>query len=160
MQNPYSEKDGVVTVGYWTRTCKVCDNVDEYYQETADTPAPTDETDPDDPTPVDPDDPVDPEPEKDPEYKAVDGKFDADEMMVSGKVEHVEGTGEAEKLYARITFFMADGTFTVTTAPVVDGAYEAMNSGDIIHIAVQVTNTNKVKPGEFNSYGSQEFDVE
>ncbi|MBQ6646818.1 MAG: hypothetical protein IJM56_09080 [Clostridia bacterium] len=147
------------TPGYWFRQCNRCGKHEEVIGNTA--PEGVEPVDPDDPvTPDDPDDPVDPEPEKDPEYKAVDGKFDADEMMVSGKVEHVDGTGEVETLYARVTFFMADGTFTVTTAPVVDGAYEAMNSGDIIHIAVQVTNTNKVKPGDFNSYGAQEFDVE
>ena len=35
-----------------------------------------------------------------------------------------------------------------------------MNSGNVVHISIQYTDSAKVKPGEFTRYGGQEFDVE
>jgi ribosomal protein L21 len=100
---------------------------------------------------------------EDPKYEVKDAEYDGDEGVgiVSGKVAHDPYTKDAGTTYARVTFFMADGSF-VAFATVIDedGNFEAMTSGEVVHIAVQITDSTKVRPGEFDSFGSTEFDVE
>ena len=101
------------------------------------------------------------EPKSDPKYTINDTAYDRDAMLLTGTVQHDVSTDAADKVFARITFFMSDGTF-VAFATVIDeeGNFEAMASGDIIHIAVQVTDSTKVRPGQFSAFGGSEFDVE
>jgi len=82
------------------------------------------------------------------------------EMTLTGKADQKEGTKEAEAVYARVTYFMADGTYVVVSVPVeADGTFESMNSGNVIHVSVQIVDSAKVRPGEFNRFGGAEFDV-
>ena len=94
-------------------------------------------------------------------YEIKDAAYDKNEMLVSGTVEHDASTDTVKRLFARVTFFMANGTFTVVSTVIDDdGTFQAMCSGDVIHIAIQATNSAKVKPGQYNAYGGREFDVE
>lgn len=94
-------------------------------------------------------------------YNIKDATFNKDEMFLTGTVEHDASTDSVDRVYARITFFFADGSFTAFATIVDDdGTFQAMCSGDVIHIAVQVTNNTKVRPGQYNAYGGNEFDVE
>lgn len=82
------------------------------------------------------------------------------EMTLTGKADQKEGTKEAKAVYARVTYFMADGTYVVVSVPVeADGTFESMNSGNVIHVSVQIVDSAKVRPGEFNRFGGAEFDV-
>jgi hypothetical protein len=82
------------------------------------------------------------------------------DMTLTGKAEQKEGTKEAKAVYARVTYFMADGTYVVVSVPVeADGTFESMNSGNVIHVSVQIVDSAKVRPGEFNRFGGAEFDV-
>ena len=67
-------------------------------------------------------------------------------MIVSGTVNHDASTETINRKFAQIIFFMADGTF-VAFATVIDddGSFEAMGSGDVVHVAVQVTDSTKVR---------------
>ena len=94
-----------------------------------------------------------------PKYTAT-ASFDADELLLSGTVKHTEGTGESERLYVRVTYFMADGSYTVVPAVVApDFTFESMFSGTVVHIAVQVVNSSKIVPGTYTRFGGYEFDV-
>lgn len=88
-------------------------------------------------------------------------EFDSEEMTLTGTATHTEGTEEAGKpVYARVTYFMADGTYIVVSVPVeADGSFESMNSGNVIHVSVQIVDSAKVRPGEFNRFGGSEKDV-
>ena len=101
------------------------------------------------------------EAESEPKYNIEETSYDKEDMLLTGTVEHDAGTDTADTVFARITFFMSDGTF-VAFATVIDenGNFEAMASGDIVHIAVQVTDSTKVRPGQYNAYSGKEFDVE
>ncbi|MBR4332587.1 MAG: hypothetical protein IKP72_07925 [Clostridia bacterium] len=95
------------------------------------------------------------EPEPQPGEKPVyttNFAFDADEMTLTGKATLTEGDAP-KAVYARVTYFMADGTFVVVSVPVeADGTYESMNSGDVIHVSVQIVDSAKVRPGDFTSF--------
>ena len=99
--------------------------------------------------------------QSDPKYTITDASFDKEEMTVTGKVEHDPATTTPKRAFARITFFMSNGSF-IAFAAVIDenGNFEAMASGDVVHVAVQVTDSTRVRPGEYNSFGGNEFDVE
>ena len=75
---------------------------------------------------------------EDAKYEIKDAIYDG--LAVTGKVEHVEGTGELEKVYVRVTLFYANGTFAVMVPRVVDGEFYAGVLTDTIHVAVQVVN--------------------
>lgn len=95
-----------------------------------------------------------------PQYSAT-ADFNTDDLILTGAVAHKEGTAEAPRLFARITYFMSDGSYTVVPAPVSeDGSFESMFSGNVVHIAVQVTDAAKVVPGTYTRFGGYEFDVE
>ena len=96
-----------------------------------------------------------------PKYIVTDATYDKEELIVAGKIEHDATTKTVDRTFARVTFFMGDGSF-VAFATVIDddGSFEAVTSGDVIHVAVQVTDSAKVRPGEYNSYGGDEFDVD
>lgn len=66
-----------------------------------------------------------------------------DGMAVSGKVAHVDGTKELDKVYVRVTFFYTDGTYAVFVVPVEDGEFYAGATTACAHIAVQVVDNNK-----------------
>lgn len=86
--------------------------------------------------------------------------FDKDEMTLTGKATQKEGTKEVKNVYARVTYFMADGTYVVVSVPVeADGTFESMNSGNVIHVSVQIVDSAKVRPGEFTRFGGSEKDV-
>lgn len=86
--------------------------------------------------------------------------FDKDEMTLTGKATLKEGTEKPEAVYARVTYFYADGSYVVVSVPVeADGSYESMNSGNVIHVSVQIVNSAKVRPGEFTRFGGDEKDV-
>ena len=56
-------------------------------------------------------------------------------------------------MYARITYFMGDGSFTVVPAVVAeDGSFESMISGNVVHISVTVIDRAKIVPGTFEKY--------
>ena len=91
----------------------------------------------------------------------VSANFDAENLLLTGSTAHTEGTAEAKTLYARITYFMANGNYTVVSAPVSDdGTFESMFSGNVVHIAVQAVNSPKIRPGTYTRYGGYELDVE
>ena len=93
-----------------------------------------------------------------PQY-TVEAVFDKEEMILSGTVTHIEGTEELEKLFARITYFYADGTRIVVSASVTDGMFESMTTGDVVYVNVQIVDTFRVKPGEYKVFGITELDV-
>ena len=94
-----------------------------------------------------------------PQYSAT-AEFNTEELLLTGSVAHKEGTAEAPRLFARITYFMSDGSYTVVPAPVSeDGSFESMFSGNVVHISVQVTNAAKIVPGTYTRFGGYEFDV-
>ena len=95
-----------------------------------------------------------------PRYSITDITFDKDEMTVTGKMEHDAATVSSDKLFARVSFFMSDGSFAVLATVVDDGEFEAICSGDVVHIAVQATDSAKVKPGTYQAFGGNEIDVE
>jgi hypothetical protein len=132
------------TDGLWNRTCRVCGKAESYTGTKL-------------PTAIDPTDvPV----ELDPTEYTTTFDFDKTEMTLSGKATLKEGTEEAESVYARVTYFMADGTYIVVPVPVeADGTYESMNSGNVVHVSVQIVDSAKVRPGEFNRFGGSEKDV-
>ena len=79
--------------------------------------------------------------------------FDSEELLLQGTVTHVEGTPEAERIYARITYFMGDGSFTVVPAVITkDGSFESMISGNVVHISVTVIDRAKIVPGTYEKY--------
>ena len=41
-----------------------------------------------------------------------------------------------------------------------DGSFEAMTGSDVIHVAIQVSNSAKVRPGDYDAFGGYEFNVE
>ena len=96
----------------------------------------------------------------DPKYSAT-AEFNSDELILSGNVSHQPGTAEIERVYVRITYFMADGSFTVVPAVVTEeGNFESMISGNVLHISVQVINSARIVPGTYIRYGGTEFDVQ
>jgi hypothetical protein len=96
----------------------------------------------------------------DPKYSAT-AEFNSDELILSGNVSHQAGTAEIERVYVRITYFMADGSFTVVPAVVTEeGNFESMISGNVLHISVQVINSARIVPGTYIRYGGTEFDVQ
>lgn len=96
----------------------------------------------------------------DPKYSAT-AEFNSEELILSGNVSHQPGTAEIERVYVRITYFMADGSFTVVPAVVTEeGNFESMISGNVLHISVQVINSARIVPGTYIRYGGTEFDVQ
>ena len=94
-----------------------------------------------------------------PKYTA-SAAFDAEELLLEGVVNHTEGTPEVERLFVRVTYFMADGSYIVVPAVVTEeGTFESMISGNVLHIAVQVVNSAKIVPGTYTRFGGYEFDV-
>jgi hypothetical protein len=86
--------------------------------------------------------------------------FDDEDNVLEGYVEILEGTVVPDALFARITFFFANGTYNVGSVQVAeDGSFEMQTGVDVIHYAVQIVNNNKVRPGEFTSYAGTEGDV-
>lgn len=85
-------------------------------------------------------------------YDVKDVDFDEKEGAFSGSAEHDPYTKEAEKaVYARITFFYTDGTYTVVLAAVAeDGSFETMTSGEVEHISVLIIDSAKIRPSEYN----------
>lgn len=78
-------------------------------------------------------------------------KFDTDTMTLSGKATQKEGTAEAGKVFARVTYFLADGTFIAVSVPVEeDGTFESMCTSDLAHVSVRIVDSAKVRPGEYN----------
>ena len=57
-----------------------------------------------------------------PKYTA-QATFDSEELLLQGTVTHVAGTPEAQRMYARITYFMGDGSFTVVPAVVAEDGW-------------------------------------
>ena len=106
------------------------------------------------PTPGPSDDPAQPR-------YTVSANFDAENLLLTGSTAHMEGTAESKALFARITYFMANGNYTVVSAPVFDdGTFESMFSGNVVHIAVQAVNSPKIRPGTYTRYGGYELNVE
>lgn len=96
----------------------------------------------------------------DPKYSAT-AEFNSEELILSGNVSHQPGTAEIVRVYVRITYFMADGSFTVVPAVVTEeGNFESMISGNVLHISVQVINSARIVPGTYIRYGGTEFDVQ
>jgi len=96
---------------------------------------------------------------KDTEYTAT-VKFDKETSALTGKASVVAGTEVPEVAYARVTYFMADGTYTVVISIIdEEGNFESMNTGNVIHVAVQIIDSNKVVPGTFESFGGVDVDV-
>lgn len=85
-------------------------------------------------------------PEKDPAY-TVEAIHDGE--YVTGAVEHDPWTKEADKLFVRVTLFLADGTTSISVSVVnEDGTFEVGATGNIVHIEIALTGTAKaVKPG-------------
>ena len=53
-----------------------------------------------------------------------------------------------KRLFVRVTYFFADGTYSVGFVSAVDGEFESMSSGDVIHVGIQVVDACKLRPGE------------
>ncbi|MBR3742649.1 MAG: hypothetical protein IKN04_19710 [Clostridia bacterium] len=76
-------------------------------------------------------------------YKLSDVKFTGN--ILSGKLEHVAGTKEADKISIRVTFFTAGNNYMTTTATIyADGTFEAEGAGDIEAITLVAYATDKV----------------
>ena len=96
------------------------------------------------------------------DYKLVDVKFEG--TMLTGKIEHVDGTEFAEKLGVRVTFFIEGNVYMTTAATIYeDGTFEAEGAGVIEHVTVAAYATNKVVNPQglkdVTCFGSTEFDV-
>ncbi len=96
------------------------------------------------------------------DYKLVDVKFEG--TMLTGKIEHVDGTEVAEKLGVRVTFFIEGNVYMTTAATIYeDGTFEAEGAGVIEHVTVAAYATNKVVNPQglkdVTCFGSEEFDV-
>lgn len=76
-------------------------------------------------------------------YKLTDIKFAG--TVLTGKITHVEGTKEADKLSIRVTFFTAGNHYMTTSAVIyADGTFEAEGAGDIEAITLVAYATDKV----------------
>ncbi len=96
-------------------------------------------------------------------YVLKDVKFENN--LLTGKIEHVEGTEFSEKLGVRVTFFIEGNMYMVTAATIYeDGTFEAMGAGAIEHVTVAAYNTNRVvNPQDLGTatwFGSEEFDAD
>ena len=85
-----------------------------------------------------------------------------DGMAVSGKVAHVDGTKELDKVYVRVTFFYTDGTYAAMVVPVEDGEFYAGATTACQHIAAQVVdNVKQVAPPKTDAiYGNANAKME
>jgi len=93
-----------------------------------------------------------------PRYTVEGFSYDGD--YITGRLTHTPGTPEAERLFVRITLFLADGSTSVTINLVDDdAAFEAGASGAIVHISLAVTATSKSvrADGSWKSLGSYEY---
>lgn len=87
-------------------------------------------------------------------------EFDKKDNILSGKAAVKEGTQEPKALFARITLFFANGTYNVGSVQLADdGTFEIPTAGDVVHYAVQIVDSNKVRPGTYNTFSTTEADV-
>lgn len=94
------------------------------------------------------------------EIDKFDATFDTKDNVLTGKAVVKTGTEEPAALFARVTFFFSNGTYNVGSVQLAeDGTFEYMTGVDVVHVAVQIVNNNKVRPGDFTSYTGKEFDV-
>jgi len=87
-------------------------------------------------------------------YEVKDAVYDG--MAVTGKVAHVADTKDLANVFARVTFFYADGTFAVMVVPVEDGEFYAGATTATVHVAVQIVDNAKqiTPPAEKDIYGN------
>lgn len=94
-------------------------------------------------------------------YTISDAVYDG--QAVTGKVEHVADSGELAKVYARVTFFYANGTFAVMVVPVIDGEFFAGALTATVHVSVQVVDNKKQvsppKTDEIYGYSNAKIDI-
>jgi len=78
-------------------------------------------------------------------------KFDTENMTLAGTATQKEGTKPTDKVFARVTYFLADGTFIAVSVPVEeDGTFESMCTSPLAHVSVRIVDSAKVRPGEYN----------
>ncbi len=82
---------------------------------------------------------------------------------LSGTVTHVDDTSELPEVYARVTFFCANGDCMITIPPVNElGTFKTGGSGSIVHISVIVVDVDDAfDPGEAidHQHGSGNYKV-
>ena len=88
-------------------------------------------------------------------------EFNYDGEYLTGNLKHVEGTGEADRLFLRVTLFLGDGSTSISVNYVDEDTltFEAGASGNIVHISVAVTGTSRSvrADGSWKAMGSYEY---
>jgi hypothetical protein len=81
-------------------------------------------------------------------------------QTVTGKLVHAEDTKEAENLYVRVTFFLANNYYMATIGEVeADGTFSVDGVGPIEYISLVVNGNSSVNPDDVVALGSGEITV-